>query len=128
MPQPPRLTDLADDYVGAVTFLAYFHYCNKGIFPFSEECKDQELRNLAELDDSALAFVHDTRRYVADHSKFPLLPMPEPPRRHGASANRGSLPRTGQQWQELWDGDKYENDYYFVSQLFEPNWQPRSMG
>ena len=64
---------------GAVTFLAYFHYNNKGIFPFSDECKDQELKNLAELDDTALAFVRDTRRHAIEHSKqyLPLPPLPE---------------------------------------------------
>lgn len=35
---------------------------------------------------------------------------------------------TGRQWQDLWEVDDYENDYYFVSQLFEQNWQPRTMG
>lgn len=54
---------------GAVTFLAYFHYCNKGVFPFSEECREQDLKNLAELDDQAMQFVRYTRSYAADHSK-----------------------------------------------------------
>jgi hypothetical protein len=54
---------------GANTLLAYFHYCNKAIFPFSAECKDQDLKTLADLDDEAVAFVHDTRRLIAEHSK-----------------------------------------------------------
>ncbi len=32
-----------------------------------------------------------------------------------------------QQWEQLWASDDYENDYYYIGQLFEPNWQPRSM-
>jgi hypothetical protein len=32
----------------------------------------------------------------------------------------------GQEWVELRDRGEYENDYFFVSQLFEQNWQPQS--
>lgn len=55
-------------HVGANILLAYFHYCNKGIYPFSNECKEQDLRTLAELDDGMMAFVKETRDYVAKHS------------------------------------------------------------
>ena len=118
--------------------MAYFHYNNKGIFPFSDECKDQELKNLAELDDSALTFVRETRRHAIDHSKSGLSPpLPSPPalqpgqaavKAGGALTWRGVFaPVAENVWQDLWDGDDYENDYYFISQLFEPNWQPRNM-
>ncbi|KAH8910665.1 hypothetical protein BR93DRAFT_934273 [Coniochaeta sp. PMI_546] len=86
--------------LGANTLLAYFHYCNKGIYPFSDECRDQDLQTLAALDDWAIRFVHDTRRYAAEHKR---------------------------QWEEIWESDDYENEYYYVSQLFETNWQPRVM-
>lgn len=56
-----------DKTLGANTLLAYFHYCNKAIYPFSAECKDQDLKTLAELDDEAISFVHYTRRLVAEH-------------------------------------------------------------
>ena len=49
--------------------LAYFHYCNKGIYPFSRECREQELRALAELDDARIQFVRETRDYATDHSE-----------------------------------------------------------
>ncbi|EGY21724.1 uncharacterized protein VDAG_03164 [Verticillium dahliae VdLs.17] len=52
---------------GATILLAYFHYCNKGIFPFSDECRDQDLRGLAELDDQSMHFVHETRRWATSH-------------------------------------------------------------
>lgn len=43
----------------------------------------------------------------------------------------GGLPALTQaaekQWEQLWASDAYEDDYYFVSQLFERNWQPRTM-
>jgi hypothetical protein len=113
--------------------LAYFHYCNKGVFPFSEDCKDQDLRNLAELDDTAVQFVRYTRKYALEHSEWILSPSPRPlavcmcTMRGDEGALTGILRLAENQWQELWDGKEYENDYYFVSQLFEQNWHPRSM-
>lgn len=86
--------------LGANTLLAYFHYCNKGIYPFSAECKDQELQSLAELDEDAMSFVGLTRQFASEHK---------------------------QEWEDMWREDDYENDYYYVSQLFEQNWQPRVM-
>jgi hypothetical protein len=63
--------DGADDRLaGANILLAYFHYCNKGIYPFSRECKDQELRALAQLDEAMVQFVRDTRSYATDHSEY----------------------------------------------------------
>lgn len=59
-----------DGALGANTLLAYFHYCNKGIYPFSAECRDADLRSLAELDDDAIELVRYTRKYVAEHSKY----------------------------------------------------------
>ncbi|KAK0747949.1 hypothetical protein B0T21DRAFT_406507 [Apiosordaria backusii] len=95
--------------IGANTLLAYFHYCNKGIYPFSAECRDADLRSLAELGDDAIELVHYTRQYVMQQKA---------------------------QWEDLWKGEgdwkdmglkRYENEYYYVSQLFEQNWQPRNM-
>jgi hypothetical protein len=31
------------------------------------------------------------------------------------------------EWEELWLQDDYEHEFYYVSQLFEHGWQPRSM-
>ncbi|KAK0734452.1 hypothetical protein B0T26DRAFT_737127 [Lasiosphaeria miniovina] len=86
--------------LGANTLLAYFHYCNKGIYPFSDDCKDQDLHSLAELDENAIRFVGETRRLASNQK---------------------------QQWEDSWRRDEYENEYFYVSQLFEPNWQPRTM-
>lgn len=58
---------------GANILLTYFHYCNKGLYPFSQDCKDSDLQNLAELDESSLDFVKRTRVYVEEHSKYMLL-------------------------------------------------------
>ncbi|KAF3344872.1 Putative lysine N-acyltransferase C17G9.06c [Verticillium dahliae VDG2] len=82
---------------GATILLAYFHYCNKGIFPFSDECRDQDLRGLAELDDQSMHFVHETRRWATSHKG---------------------------QWEELQRKKAFEDSYFWVSQLYEHNWQP----
>jgi hypothetical protein len=31
-------------------------------------------------------------------------------------------------WENLWAKEIYEDEYYYASQLFEHNWQPRTMG
>ncbi|KAK7425642.1 hypothetical protein QQZ08_007858 [Neonectria magnoliae] len=84
---------------GANILLAHFHYCNKGIYPFSEGCKDQDLRTLAGLDEEKIQFVHATRAHAKQNAR---------------------------DWEELRNGATYDDDYFFVSQLFEENWQPRS--
>lgn len=80
-----------DGFPGANILLAYFHYCNKGeikqdhhqvslgrlmgntgIYPFSAECKDQDLSTLAELDENKIGFITVTRRAVDNHSKEPF--------------------------------------------------------
>lgn len=56
---------------GANILLAHFHYCNKGVHPFSDECKDSDLRTLAGLTEEQIQFIHETRTYVKQKSKFP---------------------------------------------------------
>jgi hypothetical protein len=34
------------------------------------------------------------------------------------------MPRTEHDWENIRKESAYENDYFFVSQLFEENWQP----
>ncbi|ERT03119.1 hypothetical protein HMPREF1624_01424 [Sporothrix schenckii ATCC 58251] len=87
-------------YTGAITLLAYFHYCNKGAFPFTETAREQDIRNLANLDQSAMGIVRHTRMYAIDQKA---------------------------KWQAVLDTNDYENEFYFISQLYEVNWQPRTM-
>lgn len=58
---------------GANILLAYFHYCNRGTYPFSDECKESDLQNLAELNGGAIDFVRWTREQAEMNSKFPSL-------------------------------------------------------
>lgn len=64
--------------LGANILLAYFHYCNRGTYPFSDECKESDLQNLAELDCGAIDFVRWTRKLSNSHSKSDSTPHPCP--------------------------------------------------
>lgn len=55
--------------LGANILLAHFHYCNKGMYPFSDECKDKDLRTLADLNDDEIQYVHATRHFAKRHRK-----------------------------------------------------------
>ncbi|KAG9257811.1 uncharacterized protein F5Z01DRAFT_692675 [Emericellopsis atlantica] len=94
-----REASVREYHVGANVLLAHFHYCNKGVYPFSDQCKDQDLRTLAGLNEDEILFVKATRQ-VAKQSKH--------------------------DWEKVRARGDYENDWYFVSQLFEENWQPQS--
>lgn len=37
------------------------------------------------------------------------------------------VPLAEPQWQKLWYDEDLVDEYYYVSQLFEPSWQPRIM-
>ncbi|KAG6318283.1 hypothetical protein E4U44_008020 [Claviceps purpurea] len=93
-----RIDRVAAYQLGANILLAHFHYCNKGWYPFSDKCKEQDLRTLADLSDDRVKFVQETRRIA-----------------------KANAPR----WERLRESGASENDYYFVSQLFEEDWHPR---
>ncbi|KAJ2970781.1 hypothetical protein NUW58_g9594 [Xylaria curta] len=91
--------DMVREYqLGANVLLAYFHYCNKGIYPFSAECKEQDLTTLAALDESRAQFIKQTKSHVEKHRKS---------------------------WAKLRESNDYENDFYYISQLYEENWMPQ---
>lgn len=94
-----RESDVQEYHLGGTILLAYFHYCNKGIYPFSEECKDQDLRTLAQLDEDAMQFIHWTRSQAMAHKH---------------------------EWEEVQQANQYEQPYFFVSQLFQRDWQPQT--
>ncbi|OHE93050.1 hypothetical protein CORC01_11689 [Colletotrichum orchidophilum] len=94
-----RELDVQEYHMGGTILLAYFHYCNKGIYPFSEDCRDQDLRTLAQLDDNAVKFIHYTRAMAVQNKR---------------------------EWEEVQQAHQYEQPYFFVSQLFQRDWQPQT--
>ncbi|RWA14783.1 hypothetical protein EKO27_g359 [Xylaria grammica] len=98
--------DMVREYqLGANILLAYFHYCNKGIHPFSTECKEQDLTTLAALNEQRAQFIRQTKAHIEKH-------------------RRGVI-KGGKSWQKIRDSHDYENDFYYISQLFEENWMPQ---
>ncbi|KAI1374136.1 hypothetical protein F4677DRAFT_461691 [Hypoxylon crocopeplum] len=85
--------------MGANILLAYFHYCNKGVYPFSAECKEQDLSTLAELDEAQIKLIKFTRSNVERYRKH---------------------------WAKIQQSGDYENDFYYISQLFDESWTPQS--
>ncbi|KAI1112451.1 hypothetical protein F5Y14DRAFT_421710 [Nemania sp. NC0429] len=91
--------DMVREYqLGANILLAYFHYCNKGIYPFSAECKEQDLTTLAALNEPKAQFIKQTKVLVEKNRKA---------------------------WAKLWHSNDYENDFYYISQLYQENWEPQ---
>ncbi|KAM3431419.1 hypothetical protein MY4824_007129 [Beauveria thailandica] len=87
-------------HIGANIILAYFHYCNKGLYPFSDECSDSELKSLAELNENDVKFVRCTANYARAREV---------------------------EWRRLRESQDYHHPEYYISQMFEQNWKPRSM-
>ncbi|KAI1447687.1 hypothetical protein F5Y02DRAFT_351050 [Annulohypoxylon stygium] len=85
--------------MGANILLAYFHYCNKNIYPFSAKCKEQDLATIAELDENQVKLIQFTRSNIEKYKKH---------------------------WAKIRQTDDYENDFYYISQLYEENWTPQS--
>lgn len=113
-----------DIKTAAQTILHYYHYCNKGIYPFTAECKDFELRTLAELDGHGIEMVQYTRQSATEQSK---QPESRPPRWLYGTLLMHVSSDTERYWESLWAGDAYENEYYYLSQLYEAGWQARLM-
>ncbi|KAI0890616.1 uncharacterized protein GGS22DRAFT_15894 [Annulohypoxylon maeteangense] len=85
--------------MGANILLAYFHYCNKNIYPFSTKCKEQDLSTIAELDETQIKLIQFTRSNIEKY------------KRH---------------WAKIRQTEDYENDFYYISQMYEENWTPQS--
>ncbi|KAI0175655.1 hypothetical protein GGR52DRAFT_322585 [Hypoxylon sp. FL1284] len=70
-----------------------------GVHPFSPSCKDKELKSLAELDDIEMRTIQQTKTCAERYKKY---------------------------WEKIRQSGDYENDFYYISQLYETNWTPQS--
>ncbi|ATY59143.1 hypothetical protein A9K55_003604 [Cordyceps militaris] len=95
-----REDKVTEYHVGANIVLAYFHYCNKGMYPFTDECSDVELRSLAELSEQEIGIV----RGMAAYAKLREA-----------------------EWERLRESREYDHPEYYICQMFEQNWKPRTM-
>ncbi|KAI2619405.1 hypothetical protein GGS26DRAFT_584656 [Hypomontagnella submonticulosa] len=70
-----------------------------GDYPFSAECKEQDLSQLAGLDETKVKLIQFTKSTAEKYKKH---------------------------WTKIRQTNDYENDFYYISQLFEEGWTPQS--
>ncbi|MCJ1404943.1 hypothetical protein MMC11_008169 [Xylographa trunciseda] len=85
-------------HMGAKTMIYYFHYCNKGSYPFARDWTSKENLALAELNEEQANFLKESSVLVRER-------MPE--------------------FKKVMENGDFENDWYFVAQLYDMNWKPR---
>ncbi|KAK3114204.1 hypothetical protein LTR53_007704 [Teratosphaeriaceae sp. CCFEE 6253] len=82
---------------GAKIMLAHFHYCNKGSRPFDMDWTDVRNTSFARLDKEQAMFLKETNEDVA---------------------------AKGERFRYVRDHRLFEDEYYFVAQLYERDWVP----
>ncbi|OBT85528.1 hypothetical protein VE02_05374 [Pseudogymnoascus sp. 03VT05] len=90
---------VAEYHAGAMALLAHFHLCNKGSYPFSAAAGERaDILTNAGLTEKQSKFIESTRKFV-----------------------NGNAVR----FEEFRWAEAFDNDYYFISQLYEQDWKPR---
>ncbi|KAL2212739.1 hypothetical protein CC79DRAFT_1365012 [Sarocladium strictum] len=93
-----RERSVADYHMGATIILAHFHNCTRN-HPFTDQCNEEELKNLCQMTDDQIRFIRDTRLYIKIY---------------------------GEEWDRVREEGLYEHDFYFVSQLYQEPWSPHT--
>ena len=106
---------VADLHMGANILLAYFHHCCKGFRPFDVDWESTETASMADLDQEQIQFLRRTAEYVHKNS---MCPDPH------ALLLSDYVIETG--FREIIEKGLCEDEHYFVGQLYEENWKPRS--
>lgn len=85
---------------GAKTILAHFHYCCKGQQPFRPDFDwaKPQIRRMAQLDSEQIIFMEKLKERVNQNASF---------------------------LRAISHTDRYEDTYWFTSQLFDIDWSPR---
>ncbi|CAI6330970.1 unnamed protein product [Periconia digitata] len=92
----PRVID--EIHNGAKILLAYFHFCNRGSFPLHMDWTSADQIALAELKPEQIKFMqNNVKEYEKKSSHF----------RH------------------ILENKIYEDEFYFIAQLYEKDWKPR---
>ena len=102
---------------GAKVLLAYFHYCNKGNYPFRMDWTAPDRVNYMELDEEQVNFMRQTSEEISAKGKS-TIPCPLTNTADIISLNLGEL------FDRIREEGSYEHDYYFVSQLYDVSWKP----
>jgi len=92
--------ELVKEYqIGANILLAHFHYCNKGWQPFTRDWDDPKTALLAELNAEQILFMKRTSALIKVKEAH---------------------------FKGVQGIEHCEDQYYFVAQMFESDWTPRS--
>ncbi len=113
---------------GAKVLLAYFHYCNKGNYPFRMDWTAPDRVNYMELDEEQVNFMRQTSEEISAKSTSNIIPefvwnLAFPLLEKENTANTASL-NLGEMFDRIREEGSYEHDYYFVSQLYDVSWKP----
>lgn len=94
-----RLDMVQELHSGANVLLAHFHYSCKTFRPFDLDWKAEETTSMAELDNDQVSFVRQTASYV----KFNEL-----------------------RFQQILEKGAYDDEHFFIAQLYESDWKPKT--
>lgn len=83
------------------------------------KCKDQDFRNLAALDESRNGFIRQTRVMIEQHSTYTTCRLT---REKWLTENSTQEPS----WIQMRQTNDYGNDLYYISQLYQENWEPQA--
>lgn len=91
-------TFISDLHHGANVFLLHYHYCTRPFNPFTMDWK---------------------RRHVTPFADMPTEDI------HFLLKSRDMIQERADMFRRTRENDLYEDDFYFVSQMFEKDWQPQ---
>lgn len=106
--------------MGAKMMIYYFHYCNKGNHPFAREWMSEENLALAGLNEEQGQFLKESTVLINERRMCASVSV-----RYSCALVLTSV-RLVPEFERIREGQDFENDWYFVSQLYDADWRPRS--
>lgn len=101
-------------HMGANVLLAHFHYGCKGYHPFSLDWKSELSMSMATLDERQLCFVQQTAKYVNYNGQYLF-----------STNGLTKLSFVESRFRKLRSEGNYDNEHYFIAQMYEEEWRPR---
>lgn len=107
---------IADQHHSANVFLSHYHYRTESTNPFKQDWKKRHLTPFSYMSVDDIQFLERTKVLFDERGKTP----------NGWTQNKANLfidvedvIKTNR------ENDLYEHELYFLSQMFEDNWQPK---
>lgn len=89
---------ISERHHSANVFLSHYHYCTKPCNPFNLDWKRRQATPFAEMTTDEIDFILSTTEMVKERKA---------------------------RFRRTWENELYEDDFFFVSQMFEDEWMPR---